>query len=1127
MRLDRLALTRYGRFTDTELVFEPPAAGEADLHVVFGPNEAGKSTLFAGWLDLLFGIPQRCGYEFLHPGPTLRLGAELSHAGGGLVLSRLKRAAPSLRDAHDAPIPEAVLQSVLGGLTREGYAAMFSLDDDTLEKGGDGILASNGDLGEMLFSASAGLAGLGARLGEIRSELDAFHRPGGRKGELREAKARLAEIERERREIDVSAPASQRLAREAREAEAAWRRARAEEDAAAEALGRLRELRALGPERDRLARLEAELAPLADLPGAGEEEERRFQRLRTAEIELASRIADRGERIARWREALDRVVPDPAVLAAAEAIAATEAARPAYETALDDLSRRRREAEQEEGGIRETLARLGRPGAEAEALLLDPARLARLRQLLGRRSGVETARDHARREAEAARARLAGTERREGDPGPETEPGALAALMARLRAEDPAAEVARAGEARDAARARLAAALGALEPWRGDAESLAALPVPPVRCLESWETEAEALRRGCAEAGQEHALRRAERDRAEAEDEERRDRGGAPGLALEDAAEARGRRERAWTAHRAALTPESAEAFEAAMRMDDQIAALLAEALAEARRAGAAAGELARLRAAEEEARSRVEEARSRRAAHEAEVAQASCALGIGAAPLGDLRAWLVARTAALAERAALRAAEDALTRAEAARDAAAEALRALLGASGGEFEALRAEAEGRLDHAAERREIRRRLAELRHELEERTAAAARAEAEAEAWQADWTGAARGSLLAEVPPEGAGEMLDLLDALGRASARRLGLMDRIAKMEANVTRFRDGVAGVFAALDLPSEMPWQSIPARLRAAEAAEAEHRRLTAELGKAEREQADDARLAAENAAARGEFGAALGAGAEEGGELETRLADALRASRLRREIAETLAALAAHPAPSGPTDPDGLAAQEAEAASDLELRRSETQACFAALSEARRKVEAIGADEAVARLDAERENLLNGLRVEARAHLAARFGLAALETGLRRYRDQHRSAMLERASDAFRQLSRGAYSGLAAVPEGGRETLVALAPSGAKRAVDLSKGTRFQLYLALRIAGYHELARSRPTVPFIADDIMETFDDDRAAEAFALLGDMSRLGQVIYLTHHQHLCDIARAACPRCKFIDLRAC
>jgi uncharacterized protein YhaN len=54
----------------------------------------------------------------------------------------------------------------------------------------------------------------------------------------------------------------------------------------------------------------------------------------------------------------------------------------------------------------------------------------------------------------------------------------------------------------------------------------------------------------------------------------------------------------------------------------------------------------------------------------------------------------------------------------------------------------------------------------------------------------------------------------------------------------------------------------------------------------------------------------------------------------------------------------------------------------------------------------------------------------------------------------------------------------------------------------------------------VPFVADDIMEPFDDDRSEEAFGLLAKMAELGQVIYLTHHQHLCAIAQKVCPNVR-------
>jgi uncharacterized protein YhaN len=86
-----------------------------------------------------------------------------------------------------------------------------------------------------------------------------------------------------------------------------------------------------------------------------------------------------------------------------------------------------------------------------------------------------------------------------------------------------------------------------------------------------------------------------------------------------------------------------------------------------------------------------------------------------------------------------------------------------------------------------------------------------------------------------------------------------------------------------------------------------------------------------------------------------------------------------------------------------------------------------------------------------------------------------------MMAHASDAFQTISRGAYAKLTTQPDKDTETLVAVSADGASKVASaLSKGTRFQLYLALRVAGHHEFSRNRQPVPFIADDIMESFDD-----------------------------------------------
>ena len=47
----------------------------------------------------------------------------------------------------------------------------------------------------------------------------------------------------------------------------------------------------------------------------------------------------------------------------------------------------------------------------------------------------------------------------------------------------------------------------------------------------------------------------------------------------------------------------------------------------------------------------------------------------------------------------------------------------------------------------------------------------------------------------------------------------------------------------------------------------------------------------------------------------------------------------------------------------------------------------------------------------------------------------------------------------------------------------------------------------------LPFIADDILQTFDDDRSKATLRSLVELSRHLQVIVLTHHPHLVEIAR--------------
>ena len=368
-------------------------------------------------------------------------------------------------------------------------------------------------------------------------------------------------------------------------------------------------------------------------------------------------------------------------------------------------------------------------------------------------------------------------------------------------------------------------------------------------------------------------------------------------------------------------------------------------------------------------------------------------------------------------------------------------------------------------------------------------------------------------------------------------AERDGLARRIEGMARDQTRYTEALSTLLTDLGEPAppERPLRAAEAlagRLNAAREAATVSARAREELT-----QASEARAALEAplaalAARRGEMGALFGV--ETLAEVAGALKQVDARARLRERLAEAEAALSEAVRASDPTEAEAmLAERDVEAldqeAADLDARLDDLDDSRLtrrdALTRARDALAGLDGDDAVARLEARRRTLLLEIDDGARAALRLRLGVVAARRALTLYRERHRSAMLARAEAAFVTISRGAYVGLAAQPGEGTETLVAReAGGGAKPVEALSKGTRFQLYLALRLAGYREVADRGAAVPFIADDIMETFDDFRAEEALRLFADMATVGQVIYMTHHRHLVTMAQQVCPSVTIHDL---
>lgn len=1220
MRLNRLDLSRYGKFTDKQLDFGAPRSGKADFHLVYGPNEAGKSTLFSAYLDLLFGIEPQSAYDFLHPYSTMRIGGNVAIGSEDQEIVRLKRRQGSLVGPDDRILPETLFAPVLGAMDRQAYRMMFSLDDDSIERGGEGILKSEGELGALLFSANSGLSDIGQALERLKAEADAFFRPQARKHDLAARKAEIEALREERKALDVAARDYGVLTRElaaSTERYEAAQLARAQTDTAIKALER--RLAAM-PHLSRLREIRARLAEFDGGEAPPKEWAALVGQLLRDGVELSARMDRLTVEREQRRAELDEIVSDPAVLAAEGQIVSLAGSplEARYRTAQMDLAGRIAERDRVDAEIAEKRILLGlSAGIDMLSLVLSPDRAEALSALLARRSGLEERVTAARHEAEeavrareAARATAATLDAAEPHPGGDD---ARTTLMGLVRAAKLNALSTRLRDAeRDVAvaKAALEANLAQLSPWKGDVEGLRTLEIPGREVLDTFRQAAR--RHGDA------AMKAAELARAVTQELamqragiERLRESGA--LVSDDEATAlRSARDAAWNEHRAAYDAVTADRFEEALRKDDLAAELrLAQAdrLSELRLTERAMAEnQARLEAlhadlghvgdevdalagrigailthlgwpdvrhlgnAAGEAAVRVLSRRppvvaaaSLSAAaspvavvcqadvdpdEAVDMAQIAATLEWSHAKLDAIEAWLGRRTSAIAaaDLLAERVAGLAVARREASELAArlSQVLRQPEPAdpSAADIDVLLVRAEDHATALGENLALRRKaldaVAQAEARSSEREAARQRAEAELEAWSAAWERACADTWLSTdgvaIDASRAGALLPVVHAVSRLVDSRRDLDRRIDGMrrdQADYGRMADELAEVVGeehAVEPLAQV--QALANRLRAATEAEARRKRLQADLERLEQEGRElDHRLAIQEQRTR-EICTALNC------ETLAEASYALDQYRKREELRER-ADQAAHDLARSMLTPTADAAEaelaatdEAEILSELGLLRSvhedqdrEVRELHTARTKAADALAAIGGDGRVAALEERRRTLIIDLAERAKGYLTARAGIAAADAALRLYRERHRSAMMRHASDAFCTITGGEYSGLSTVMEKEQEVLVATAAAGGtKLARELSKGTRFQLYLALRVAGYHEVAANREILPFIADDIMETFDDGRALNAFRLMADMSRVGQVIYLTHHQHLREIAQQACPAVVVHDL---
>ncbi|MGQ9660400.1 MAG: ATP-binding protein, partial [Thermochromatium sp.] len=257
---------------------------------------------------------------------------------------------------------------------------------------------------------------------------------------------------------------------------------------------------------------------------------------------------------------------------------------------------------------------------------------------------------------------------------------------------------------------------------------------------------------------------------------------------------------------------------------------------------------------------------------------------------------------------------------------------------------------------------------------------------------------------------------------------------------------------------------------------------------------------------------------------------LPEVLERARERRRLTEDLQQVEAELIASG--DGLDLAALEQEAqgveieAVVSELARiehaveQELQPRYTAVLERRIHAERdfsamTGSDEA-ALLAEEIERTCAALCSRVKRYVRVCLAARILREAIEQFRQQHRNPLLASAGAYFAALTCQRFIAVDSdFDVADQSILVGVRANGERvRVESMSTGTRDQLYLALRLAHLDLHLAHAPPLPFIVDDILIQFDDERARATLEVLADLSNKTQVILFTHHGRVVEQAQA-------------
>jgi uncharacterized protein YhaN len=1158
MRIDELRLLAFGPFTDTTLDL---SGGREGFHLVYGPNEAGKSSSLRALRYLLYGIPERSLDNFIHPYAKMRIGSTIRSANGDtLGLVRRKGRSNTLRAADDSTVMAASeLTRMLSGVDAQRFATMFAIGYEDLVRGGRDILQGGGNLGRLVFSAGSGIANLLEIQNELRTDAESLFLPSGKKPKINAALGRLKHSRKALR--DAQLPGQEWTDHDQTMRLAIDQKAHVEAKVAAQQkeLQRLQRIQEALPLISRRKELKTELTTYASailLPetfaekrrdvvaqlSMAEKEKLQAQNAVTSHrkaittLEVSTKILDNSELIEEIYQGLDRQRKDTKD-------------RFHLETICNTL---RREAKETLRNLQDDLTL-----EEAEKLRIKKTEIVRIQELGARYERIITRIEDTREKLPELSHRIREIEED------------LAALPLPIVTEElhtALTEAIAVGPLENQSQSEQVDIKSSLKTImltqqklglaEKSHEEIEALSTPSPETIRRFEDRLHAARRHRDGLDAEIEKSRSSLKNVERQIEAQRLEREVPtenDLQMARAKRDSGLRLIARQLRQEAISEEALsayllqtpdattviEAFQSDLLQSDIISDRLRR---EADRVAAKAALLAEQTAHNKQLQQLSKDlvaAEEEKNAIAREWLALWQPLGIAPRSPEEMGQWALDCGSLTENVKALRLRRAKVDESErhigAHRSQLAHCLQPLSESpvDGNQSLAmLIKQAQSVIDAAESHLQKRERLAhdKTRYENEFATAKS-RLKTNGlalELWQTLWEQAVRpiGLDAQALPAEATAvieELKTLFDTLKEAGI----LQKRIAGIERDTEMFTGKVAGLVA--DIAPELTGQP------AEEAAlELNHRLRRSRDARSKRETIEQ-QVDQEQKRLRGadheimQVKTLLAGMCEEAGcKNYADLPGAEHRSHRRRQIEADLkttderlrrlsggATVDEFISTAATVDPDGITGDIQrldESIRNLDREKSER---LKTIGSERNELSKMDGSSRAAVLAEEIQNLLGGMENDVEQYARLKIASRVLSLAIERYREKSQGPILKQASVLFNKLTGGSFRAIRAEFDSSGQPVMVGIRSGSDEIVHvegMSDGTADQLYLALRLAGLALYLEKNEPIPFIVDDILIKFDDERAAAALGALGNISQQTQLIFFTHHRHLVELA---------------